>query len=180
MQEIKNKISTTSTTSLFAYAAMSMMFVNTVHNVNNACAPHVLLGEQSREKAIGLDYQSMPSSTRFNNASRYSLEKLRENKKRLRNFKDLQVNWNGYGAEPIPQAVIDKTEEIIVDLDYQPQIFPTGRGTIQIEYFKDDDNLIEAEVSAEEIYVYKEENGDDFEGVVELNTLSEIITAFYA
>jgi len=173
MRKTKNKISTTSTADFFAIAAVSMIATNTT------CDPQIIV-DNSAEPRIGLVFQSTPTSTRFNDVNRYSLDKLKHNKRVLRNLANLKSNWNGYGGETISQDVIDKTEKMPSDLDYQPQVFPTGRETIQIEYFKNDDNLIEIEISSEEIFVYKAQNGEEFEGSVEFDSLSEIITSFYA
>jgi len=173
MRKTKNKVSTTRTADFFAIAAVSMIAANTT------CDPQIIV-DNSAEPRIGLVFQSTPTSTRFNDANRYSLDRLKQNKRILRNLANLKSNWNGYGGKSIPQGVIDQKEKIISDLDYQPQIFPTGRGTIQIEYFKNDDNLLEIEISDEEVFVYKVENGEDFEGSVEFDNLSEMVTSFYA
>lgn len=173
MHKTKNKISTTRTTYFSAIAAMSMI------TPNATSGPRIVI-DNSAGPRVGLVFQSTPTSTRFNDANRYSLDALKRNKRILRNLANLKSNWNGYGGEPIDQDVIDRTEKMLSDLDYQPQIFPTGRGTIQIEYFKDDDNLIEIEISNEEIFVYKVQNGKDFEDSVEFDSLSKMITSFYA
>jgi hypothetical protein len=88
-----------------------------------------------------------PSSTRFNNSERYSLEKLKLNKQKLYSFNSLKFNWNGYEGEVINDEVIKIVEKLITKLEIQPQIFPTGRGSIQIEYYKNEENLIEIEIS---------------------------------
>ncbi|MEX2567939.1 MAG: hypothetical protein WD431_18475 [Cyclobacteriaceae bacterium] len=173
MHKRRNKISTTKATGVSTVAALSFFAMNTT------CEPHIIIRNQERE-SISLNFQSTPTSTRFNNANRYSLEKLRSNKKILKNLRNLKSNWNGYGGEPIDQAVIIKTEELISNLDFQPQIFPTGRGSIQIEYFKNDDNLIEIEISKDELFVYKVEEGEDFEGNMNFDDISGMITSFYA
>lgn len=173
MRKPKNKISTTRTADFFAIAAMSMIAAN------STCDPQIII-DNSVEPRIGLVFQSTPTSTRFNDANRYSLDKLKHNKRVLRSLANLKSNWNKYGADPIDPAVIDKTETMLSELDYQPQIFPTGRGTLQIEYFKDDNNLIEIEISNEEIFVYKVQNGEDFEDSIEFDELSEMITSFHA
>lgn len=173
MHKIINKKSTTRTVDFFKIAAMSIITANTTGD------PQIIINN-SVEPRIGLVFQSTPTSTRFNNANRYSLDKLKHNKRVLRNLANLKSNWNRYGGEPIDQEVIDKTEKMLSDLDYQPQIFPTGRGTLQIEYFKNEDNLIEIEISNNEVFVYRIHNGEDFEGSVEFDNLSEMITSFYA
>lgn len=173
MRKIKNRISTTQTADFVAIAAMGMIAANTT------CNPQIII-DDSVDPGVNLIFQSTPTSTRFNDANRYSLEKLKHNKRVLRSLANLKSNWNGYGGQPIGEDVINKTEKILSALDYQPQVFPTGRGSIQIEYYKDDDNLLEIEISCAGIFVYKVCNGEDFEGSVKFDSLSEMITSFNA
>lgn len=56
-----------------------------------------------------------------------------ESLKRLNEMKTLKYNWNGYGAEPIPIDIIEKTEKFIRQLNSEVEIFPTANQTIQIE-----------------------------------------------
>lgn len=121
-----------------------------------------------------------PSSTRLNNANRFSLEQLKHNKRKLQAFKTLEPNWNGYDGLPFSEPVLSKVEKIISDLDYQPEIFPTGRGTIQIEKFIDDNNQIEIEISQDEIFVYQVKDGKEIEKEISLDEINELISELYA
>ncbi len=47
-----------------------------------------------------------PSSTNFNNPRRFSLEQLRLNKFKLRSFRNLKDNWNGYNSKPLDEELI--------------------------------------------------------------------------
>ncbi|MDN5202855.1 hypothetical protein QQ008_15805 [Fulvivirgaceae bacterium BMA10] len=173
-RKTRNKISTTRSNygDVFVLAALSFIAADSTSN-----SPKIL--NTSVEQSVNLPLAT-PTSTRFNNANRYSLDKLRSNKKILKNLANLKSNWNGYNGEPIDKSIIEKTEHLISELDFQPQVFPTGRGTIQIEYFKDDNNLIEVEISEGEQFMYKIEDGSEFEGDVSVEELSEIISNFYA
>lgn len=58
----------------------------------------------------------------------------------VQHFAKLEDNWNGYGAPPIPQKIVDRTLELVEEhfpLRYKGgvgfQVFPTGRETVQIE-----------------------------------------------
>lgn len=57
-----------------------------------------------------------------------------ENLERLWEISRLEENWNGYGAKPISQIILDRAEIIIRNVSVQPEIFPTGRGSIQMQY----------------------------------------------
>ena len=52
---------------------------------------------------------------------------------RLQEMKSLKKNWNGYGAEPIPNEIIEKVKNFVLHLKYEVEVFPTGNETIQIE-----------------------------------------------
>ena len=58
----------------------------------------------------------------------------------------LKKGWDMYGAEPIPRDVIQLTRNIIQKLIVQPEIFPTGRRTIQIQKKKKSGDYIEFEI----------------------------------
>lgn len=77
-------------------------------------------------------------------------QRLEANLIKLEDIKKLEFNWNGYNANPIPEEIIEKVKKVIIKLgnDKQPEIFPTGRETIQIEY----------EYKKKEIYYVVEKN----------------------
>lgn len=70
-------------------------------------------------------------------------QRLEANLIKLEDISKLEYNWNGYNAKPIPKEIIEKVKEVIIKLgnDRQPEIFPTGRETIQIEYEYDKKEL---------------------------------------
>lgn len=64
------------------------------------------------------------------------METLEENLKKLREISKFGKNWNGYGADPIPETVLKKTEKILRGLKNLPQPFisPIADGFIQLEW----------------------------------------------
>jgi len=120
-----------------------------------------------------------PTSTRFNNAQRYSLEQLKLNKRKLVSLKQLGKNWNGYDSPRFDDDLILKVISIISNLDYQPQIFPTGRGTIQIEKYRDENNFVEIEISTNEIFAYQVKNGNENESVITIDEIKGLISELY-
>jgi len=122
---------------------------------------------------------SVLSSTRINNLNRYSLDKLLLNKQKLRSLKFLQENWDGYNGKRFSSKIIDTVEDIVTKMEDQPQIFPTGRGSIQIEKYFDDNNLYEIEISDDEIYLYQVKNGIELEKEIKISELEKIISDFY-
>lgn len=75
------------------------------------------------------------------------------NLKKLNHISKLQYDWNGYGAEAIPYQVIALSINIILMLDEQPEIYPTARQTIQMEYELPDESYLEFEIYANQITV---------------------------
>lgn len=137
-----------------------------------------ILGEQFEYRSEIIE--PCQNSTRFNNADRFSLEKLKENRRKLSHFGNLGSNWNGYNSVPIETTIIDQVLTLISDLDFQPSIFPTGRGTLQLEYFKNEENFLELEIFSNEGFLYKIENGNETETSVSLEDLPKLISEFHA
>ena len=57
-----------------------------------------------------------------------------DNLDRLATFSGFQYNWNGNGAEPFSEALIDKVRSILNKIDIQPEIFPSATGVIDFEF----------------------------------------------
>ena len=81
---------------------------------------------------------------------------LGDNYLKLLAFCGLQKGWDGYEADSIPESVIYSAGTLLKELSFQPGIFPTGRESIQIEYYKDDNRFVEIEVFTDHISVYSE------------------------
>ena len=90
-----------------------------------------------------------------------------ENLKRLEALTSLGDNWNGYGAHPIPNRVIERARQFLSTItpNQQPVIIaPTGRSTIQMEYPDLDTKYLEIEISDDTVAVlYKLPNEDEVE-----------------
>lgn len=107
--------------------------------------------------------------------------KIMENFDRIDSFKALKEGWNGYGAQPISIETINRAQDLIFKLNYQPKVFPTGRNSVQFDFFKDDDNLIEIEIFENHFDLLEIIGGNE----IELSDVSEQemiqrTTAFYA
>lgn len=74
--------------------------------------------------------------------------------KRLDEFQGLQKGWNGYGAPPIPESVINRSRRFASALDREAEVFPTGRESVQFEF----DN-IEVEIFESSVEVLKDSDG---------------------
>lgn len=71
----------------------------------------------------------------------------------LNDISELDSDWNGYSAKPIPYETIVLCRKIVMSLDYQPEIYPTGRRSVQMEYEKADRSYLEFEISQDKIKV---------------------------
>ena len=69
----------------------------------------------------------------------------------INDIKKLEKDWNGYDAEPIPVDICEKADKILSKLEYIPEIFPTGRQTIQFEYRYKDCSYLEFEIYKDHI-----------------------------
>ena len=80
-------------------------------------------------------------------------EKLSRNLDRLWDISELGEDWNGYGAAPIPREIIEEVRDIILNLEEQPEIFPTADKSIQLEYELTDKSYLEIDVYEKRITV---------------------------
>lgn len=64
----------------------------------------------------------------------------------LQSFEDLKFNWNDNNAKAFDRKLIKKVSEILYQLKYQPEIFPTASDSIQLE-FDNNGNYLEFEIS---------------------------------
>lgn len=77
---------------------------------------------------------------------------------RLDKLSSYEYNWNGNGAEPFPQELINKCKLIVNELRYQPEIFPTAIDAIQFEYHGTNGSYIEFEIYPNEAKMYRIDN----------------------
>ncbi len=70
------------------------------------------------------------------------------NLEKIYRFSDYKEDWDGYGAPPFDKSVIERAVKFIFDenLKIQPNVFPTGRGSIQLEFEPDDNHYLEIEI----------------------------------
>ena len=83
----------------------------------------------------------------------------------------LRPNWNGYGAEAIDAAVIERADQFAVELPLdapRPQVVPMTRGRLQLEWHRNGRSL-EIEFETPELIHYlrcDESSGIEEEAVV--------------
>jgi hypothetical protein len=108
------------------------------------------------------------------------LIKKKLNELQILSYLNLPNNWNGNDAKAISKNIVDKAIGLLINIDHQPEIFPTGRNTIQFEY-ENSDNYLEIEIFDDIMVIYK--NIDNHEKEIQTNDpeiIYQEITAYYA
>lgn len=103
---------------------------------------------------------------------------LEHSLKIIADIKKLEDGWNGYGVKKIPADICDIAEKVVSHLTVQPEIFPTARRTIHMEYNFENNNYLEFEIFEDDVRAtfvpdydyynkakFEEFNVDDYEGL---------------
>ena len=108
---------------------------------------------------------------------------LKKNLLKLEEIKSLKWNWNGNHAKPIPKKIINKTKSLLINLDKQPQVFPTADDSIQIEYDGADNSYLELQVTMHNklSYFKVDRLGKETEGSIPFSSfaLNALVGDFY-
>ena len=81
------------------------------------------------------------------------LKTLYDSRTSLVIIRNLEYNWNGYGANPIQETLVNRCWLICTKLRIQPLISPTARNSIQFEYELEDKSYLEFEIYRDKITV---------------------------
>lgn len=137
------------------------------HNISMNIEPVITLIYNSRNGMLFMNKDAVKSVCRLNEIGK------------------LPYDWNGYGAKPFSAMLIDKCQGIVNTLTYQPQIYPTGRQSIQFQYELKDRSYLEFEIFENKtmcLYVPKRVYSDaktmeitDSEG----KNIKKIVDSFY-
>ncbi len=98
------------------------------HNISMNIQPVITLIYNGRNGMLVMDKNVVKSVRRLNEIGR------------------LPYDWNGYGAKPFSTMLIDRCQGIVSALTHQPQIYPTGRQSIQFQYELKDRSYLEFEI----------------------------------
>ena len=108
---------------------------------------------------------------------------LQKNLLKLDEIKSLKRNWNGNKAKAISKRIINKTKSLIINLEKQPQIFPTANDSIQIEFDGDNNSYLELQISKNNnLSFYKiDKLGKETTGAIPVSsfTLNTLVREFY-
>lgn len=113
----------------------------------------------------------------------YQLKKKLNNINTILSFKKFEINWNGNGAEPFSENIIQKALDLINSpfLRFQPNAFPTGRLSIQFEFEKSNGNYLEIEIFEDRYSAYSEVDDKETEyEFISFNEIIKLINEFYS
>lgn len=97
---------------------------------------------------------------------------------KINSFKNLETNWDTYGALPITDIVINSSLTFLNKFKIIPDIFPTGRGSIQFEFEKSNGDYLEFEIFTDKINYYLKTNSIDIEEQLNPLNLDSILMTF--
>lgn len=120
------------------------------------------------------------SNTYLENAQ---LKKQVKNINIINTFSKFEKNWNDNGAEPFSDIIIKRALNIInsPSLKFQPDVFPTGRKSIQFEYEKSNGNYLEIEIFVDKYSAYSEINNEEKEyESISFEDILGLVNEFYS
>jgi len=140
--------------------------------------------EQAAE--LSLEHEAIKdeiNSLRKIYSENYQLKKKLNNINTILSFKKFGNNWNGNGAEPLSENLIQKALDFInsSELKFQPNVFPTARHSIQFEYEKSNGNYLEIEIFEDRFSAYSEIDAKETEfESISFNESIKLINEFYS
>ena len=140
-----------------------------------------IISNESMQKEIE-DVRSYISQHPLKEREVEEMSNLEENYRKLNEFTKLQPNWDGYGGVPIDNDLIILVSNLLTDLMVQPELFPTGRGTIQLNYgsLQRGSDYIEFEVFSEDrVEIYsRNKNNQESEETIGTKDINERLFSF--
>ena len=106
-------------------------------------------------------------------------DKILFNLLKLKKYEKLSDGWSGENSKAIDSEILSKANYLINTLAIQPDIYPTPRGTIQFEYYKNS-NYLEFEIFPTENKMLKVIKNEPYETIVNhLFDINKEVNAFY-
>lgn len=100
---------------------------------------------------------------------------------RFEEISKLPDNWNDRGSNKVSTELLDYVKNILAVLDVEPDIFPTARDSIQLEYNNNSGDYLEFEIFADGKIkkFYCNRNGETSTDFVSASQLNGILNQFY-
>ena len=107
----------------------------------------------------------------------------KENICKLNVIRELPDNWNENGAKAFSRDLTDTVENILCELEVQPEIFPTACDSIQLEFDNSNGDHMEIEITQDEnaeIFLIDKEGKEQFEWIrSEPKIINQRVKKFY-
>lgn len=88
--------------------------------------------------------------------AKIKIVKLNTAIQKIKDFKSYKYNWNGNGARPFSEKLINKAVDLIQKFRITPEVFPVANDSIQFEWESRDEFLyIELEIFEDKIEIFK-------------------------
>lgn len=108
---------------------------------------------------------------------------IKKNLRKLELIADFQDGWDGYNAKKISDNLINNVQNTIFSLIYQPELFPTAKNTIQLEYDGPNNTYLEFEIDeTDNIGVFSiDRNGNENYQTIKRNaeTMNQMVKELY-
>ena len=112
-----------------------------------------------------------------------SANSFEKNMEKITEISSFKKNWNGNLAKPFSKKVIRNVIDIIVALQYQPEIFPTAADSIQLEYEGSNHSYLGIEINesgvATVFRVNQDGREDRFDIYADSNEINKLVKEFY-
>lgn len=176
-KKIFNKIGTASSIAAVLFVGTTML--------KNPTSGEIISGYNYTEPSY-IQYINLPQEKELYNLDNSAIDLMKvKNLDKLNKMAQFDENWNGTGAKAFSPNAIFLFRTIIEKLDKQPEIAPTGRNSLLMQYELDDKSLLAFEVSenkTEKVYIPR---GDYSKAEVEMLTenmvqkIKESVEDFY-
>lgn len=103
--------------------------------------------------------------------------------RKLRNILGYGDNWDGDGGKPFDIKLVEVVKNILVGISLQPEIFPTGRGSIQMEYEGTNESYLEIEIKSQDkatVYMVRKDGTETEKDIApDVTSINRFIEEFY-
>ena len=132
---------------------------------NSTNSNELRIGDNRDSKNIFNDWTSTTNST--NSFYQFANHKFIKSIELINSFKKLKPNWDTYNGLEINTEIIHKSIILLWQINnLVPDIFPTGRGSIQFEFERKNGDYLEFEIFQDEITYFIKNNKLCEEGII--------------
>ena len=75
-----------------------------------------------------------------------NIEQFEKNLETIKAISKLEKNWNFYGADAFPGSFVRWVRIVLMNIDIQPQVYPTAANSVQFEFEREDGAYLQFEL----------------------------------